>query len=567
MSSLGYGFQFSLLASATLLVTPVIVAKASGRGDSYLTWMVFASLIVVGISTLLQVRRLGPVGAGAVLPMFTAAFSIPFCITAVVDGGPATLTTLVLVSGVILMVISRWLFLLRRLVTPTVGGTVMMILSITLASVVFGLLDDASEAEPVAAPVTALATLIVVAVLTFRGTPILRLWAPMIGIVAGCAVAAGFGIYEVERMIQAPWVGLPSEWPGLALDFGIPFWTLIPAFLFLGIIISIQANGESIAMQRVATREDRAIDFRRVQGTLAGTGVGNLLAGVAGAVPNIIHPGAVAFTQITGVASRRVGYCIGGMFIIVAFLPKVSGLLSTLPGAVMAGYLVLVTGTLFVDGAQTVVRTEENRQKLVVAGVSFWIGAAFQFGLFRLPELGPVVGTLFKSGITTGGFAAIAMILFLEFTTHRSMRFQSRLNIDALPDLNEFMARFAARRGWDAAMKDRLSAVAEETLLTLAPLNLELEDDEDEDEEDQDERQLVVLASSEGPVADLEFIGGGDEENLEDRIRQLQQYDSETPIEQELSLRLLRGYASSVEHQQYQDTDVITVRVGHPDSK
>ena len=186
MSSLGYGFQFSLLASATLLVTPVIVAKASGRGDSYLTWMVFASLIVVGISTLLQVRRLGPVGAGAVLPMFTVAFSIPFCITAVVDGGPATL---VLVSGVIQMVISRWLFLLRRLVTPTVGGTVMMILSITLASVVFGLLDDASEAEPVAAPVTALATLIVVAVLTFRGTPILRLWVPMIGIVPGCAVA------------------------------------------------------------------------------------------------------------------------------------------------------------------------------------------------------------------------------------------------------------------------------------------------------------------------------------------------------------------------------------------
>ncbi len=170
-------------------MTPVIVAKASGRGDSYLTWMVFASLIVVGISTLLQVRRLGPVGAGAVLPMFTAAFSIPFCITAVVDGGPATLATLVLVSGVIQMVISRWLFLLRRLVTPTVGGTVMMILSITLASVVFGLLDDASEAEPVAAPVTALATLIVVAVLTFRGTPILRLWAPMIGIVPGCAVA------------------------------------------------------------------------------------------------------------------------------------------------------------------------------------------------------------------------------------------------------------------------------------------------------------------------------------------------------------------------------------------
>jgi NCS2 family nucleobase:cation symporter-2/xanthine permease XanP len=101
--------------------------------------------------------------------MFTAAFSIPFCITAVIDGGPATLTTLVIVTAVVQLFISKWLFILRRIVTPTVGGTVMMILSITLASVVFGLLDQASEAEPVAAPLTALATLVVVAALTLRG--------------------------------------------------------------------------------------------------------------------------------------------------------------------------------------------------------------------------------------------------------------------------------------------------------------------------------------------------------------------------------------------------------------
>ena len=549
-----------MLASASLLVTPVIVAQASGRGDSYLTWMVFASLIAVGLSTLVQVRRLGPVGAGAVLPMFTAAFSIPFCITAVVDGGPATLTTLVLVSGVLQIVISKWLFILRRLVTPTVGGTVMMILSITLASVVFGLLDAASEVEPVSAPLTALATLIVVSTLTFRGTAVLRLWAPMIGIVIGCAVAAGFGIYEVERVLQAPWVGLPKEWPGLALDFGVPFWTILPAFLFLGIIISIQANGEAIAQQRVSRREARAIDFRQVQGTLAGTGVSNLIAGVAGAVPTIIHPGAVAFTQVTGIASRRVGYCIGCMFIVVAFLPKVSGLLSTIPGPVMTGYLIMVTGALFVDGARTVIQSEQNRQKVLVAGVSFWIGAAFQFGLVNLPNVGPILGTLLKSGVTTGGFAAIAMILFLEFTSHRPMRFQSQLHIEALEDLNAFIAKFADRRGWDTAMKDRLSAVAEETLLTLAPLDLEGR----EEDEQRDGRRLVVLASSDGPVADLEFIGGGNDENLEDRIRQLQQHDTETPAENELSLLLLRSYASSVRHQQYQDTDVITVRVTPP---
>ena len=150
--SLGLGLQFSLIASATLLITPVIVANASGRGESYLVWMVFASLLVVGAATLVQVRRLGPIGAATVLPFFTAAFSIPFCITALVDGGPATLTTLILAAAIVQLIISRWLFILRRIVTPTVGGTVMMILSITLASVVFGLLDEASLEEPTAAP-------------------------------------------------------------------------------------------------------------------------------------------------------------------------------------------------------------------------------------------------------------------------------------------------------------------------------------------------------------------------------------------------------------------------------
>ena len=203
-----------------------------------------------------------------------------------------------------------------------------------------------------------------------------------------------------------------------------------------------------------------------------------------------------------------------------------------------------------------------------MAGVCFWIGAAFQFGLFSLTDVGPVWGALTQSGITTGGVAAIVMVLYLELSHPRRMRFQSRLHVDSLPELNEFIVKFANRRGWDTVMKDRLTAVAEETLLTLAPLNLEaleaLGDEEDDDKKD--ERRLVVLASSEGPVADLEFIGGGNEENLEDQIRQLQQHASDTPVVEELSLVMLQVYASSEKHQQYQGTDVITVQVTQPAS-
>lgn len=129
---------------------------------------------------------------------------------------------------------------------------------------------------------------------------------------------------------------------------------------------------------------------------------------------------------------------------------------------------------------------------------------------------------MFKSAITAGGLAAIVMILYLEFTNPRRMRFQSQHHVDALPELNQFIARFADHRGWDTAMKKRLSTVAEETLLKLTPLDLEENEDDDSDD-----RQLVVLASSDGPVADLEFIGGGSGENVDDQVRQLQQHDAD----------------------------------------
>ena len=480
LSSAGYGLQFSLIASATLLVTPVIVATAADRGNSYVTWMVFASLVVVGLSTIIQVRRLGFVGAGAVLPIFTAAFAIPFCITALVDGGPATLTTLVVVSAIVQLVVSRWLFILRRFVTPTVSGTVMMILSITLASVVFDLLDEATKADPEEASLTA---------------------------------------------------------------------------------IAIQANGATIGMQRVAWRDDRAVDFRQVQGSVAGAGASNLFAGLAGTVPNAVNPAIIPFIQITSVAARRMGYSIGLILLLVAFLPKVSAVLSSIPGPVMTGYLIIITGALFVDGARTVIQNEASQEKIAIAGVCFWIAASFQFELFTLPDVGRAGNALLKSGITTGGLAAIAMILYLELTNPRRMRFRSQLHVDALPDLNAFITRFAQRRGWDQPMQDRLSAVAEETLLTLAPLDLSLGDESEEPEE---VRQLVVLASSEGEVADLEFIGGGENSNLEDQIRQIQEHDSLAAAEEELSLVLLRSYTESVEHQQYHGTDIITVRVAPP---
>ena len=60
-----------------------------------------------------------------------------------------------------------------------------------------------------------------------------------------------------------------------------------------------------------------------------------------------------------------------------------------------------------------------------------------------------------------------------------------------------------------------------------------------------------------------------DSGNLEDRLALIRNSDPGTEdltaIERDVSLRLLLHYASSVSHRQYQETEVITVRISPSD--
>ena len=59
----------------------------------------------------------------------------------------------------------------------------------------------------------------------------------------------------------------------------------------------------------------------------------------------------------------------------------------------------------------------------------------------------------------------------------------------------------------------------------------------------------------------MEFLAAGGEGNIEDHMAVIGGHAAEEPGEQEFSLRLLRHLATSVQHQKYQDTDIVTVRV------
>ena len=203
--ALGTGFQAALVILAPVALTVVIVVRIAEGSDSYLAWGVFAALLVSGVTTVLQAARLGRIGAGHVLIMGTSGAFIAVCVAALVTAGPATMASLIVVSSLFQFAMAARLSLLRRIFTPVVSGTVIMLIAATVMPIVFGMLTDVPEAaSPTAAPVTAVVTLITVLALVLRAPPKWRLWSPIIGIAVGCAVAAPFGLYDPQGVLDAP---------------------------------------------------------------------------------------------------------------------------------------------------------------------------------------------------------------------------------------------------------------------------------------------------------------------------------------------------------------------------
>ena len=195
----------------------------------------------------------------------------------------------------------------------------------------------------------------------------------------------------------------------------------------------------------------------------------------------------------------------------------------------------------------------------MIVGISFWVGVAVQNDMVFPEWIAVFAGGLLNNGMTVGGLTAILLTLFVEVTSPRPRRFQAEFTIASLPAMREFLLEFARRSGWDRAMADRLDAASEETMLTLIR-------DEDADEA-RARRMLRITARKEGrAVARLEFLVAVGDENLQDRIAVLEDQTGDMPIERDVSLRLLRHLASSVRHQQYHDTDIVTLHVEVPSS-
>ena len=448
-ASLAHGFQSVMTRMAAMAATASIIAVAGGQSQGYLSWIFFSALVISGIGDILQTFRFWRFGSGYSLSVVSASAFIAICISALVAGGPALLSSLIVASALIQFVFISRLSWLRRVISPLVAGTVLMLLASTIITVVLSRLSDLPEgAPPVAAPILAGTTLFILMTLRLFPSPKWQQWAPVVAIAVGCAIAAPFGAYDWQHVMEASWIGFPNfTWHGFDLSFGATFWGLLPGFVIVIMATTINSITDTVVIQQVAWRRPRATDFRVVQGAHNLLVLTNILAAALGTLPNMIGAANSARVMLTGVAARRMGVYGGLILIVVVFSPKLIALAVATPRPVLVAYMIFMLSLLFVQGMRTVFRDGVDGRKAAVIGVSLWIGIGFQNQVILPDLLTGTLGTLLSNGMTTGSVCVILLTLLMEFTSRRRRRLNVAMSLSSLPSIDSVLQGFATRAG------------------------------------------------------------------------------------------------------------------------
>ena len=551
-----HGFQNVVGAIGSMAATASIAALAGGQSEDYAAWLFFGSLAVCGLARILQTFQIWRFGSGYSLAVNSSSAFLAVCITTIAEGGPAMMASLLAISALIQFAVVARLSLLRRIITATVAGTVLMLMSAIVLLVVMGKLSDMPDGAPaMAAPVLAGITFAIVVGVRLFAPSGLQQWAAISGLVFGCVAAAVWGVFDLERVWDAPWLGIPSnQWPGFYFGVDATFWALLPGFAIVVMATTIRSISSTVAVQQISWRAPRATDFRVVQGAHNLVAFTNLLAALVGALPNAIGGSNSARILLTGVAARRVGIYAGIIMILIAALPKAVAFAVAIPRPVMMAYLVFMLSLLFVDGMRMALSDGMDGKKAAIIGISLWIGVGFESNLIFPDLLTGSLGTLLGNGVTVGAVCVIVLSALVDMTSSKSRsRLNAEASMSALPRMDEFLRDFASCAGWSEASGDRLRAAGEETLTSLLT-------EDDGEVKDASGKRLVVDARRAAGHIELEFMTASDGENLEDRLAYVGE-QRELPQEHEISFRLLRHYASSVNHRKYYDIDVVTVRV------
>ncbi|MCO1373182.1 uracil-xanthine permease family protein [Burkholderia multivorans] len=415
-----------LLAIIVPIVTPgLLICQALGVSTHDTTLIVSMSLVISGIATFVQCKRLGPLGAGLLIVQGTSFNFVGPLIAGgslMVKQGTPVETVMAAIFGVVIagsfveMGVSRILPFVKRLITPLVTGIVVLLIGLTLIKVglvsMGGGYGAMAKGTFASAQNLTLSCLVLGTIILLNRVPVVwvRSTALVIALAIGYAAAAFLGRLDFTGMHQAAVFQVPTP-----LHFGIGFsWSLFVPMLIIYLVTSLEAIGDVTATSKISKEPvEGPVWMQRIKGGVLVNGANSLLAGVFNTFPSSVFAQNNGVIQITGVASRYVGIWIAAMLVVLGLFPVVAGALQAVPEPVLGGAAMVMFGAVAASGINILAGIQLDRRALLIIAVSLALG----LGVSQVPDilnsLPHALKNVLESGVATGGICALVMNWFL----------------------------------------------------------------------------------------------------------------------------------------------------------
>ncbi len=410
-----------LLAIFVAIITPPLIIASALRFDIQTTgFLVSMSLFVSGIATFIQSHRVGPIGTGLLCIQGTSFSFISPIISAgmlgMVNGkmdvalGLSYVFGGCLVASVVEMIVSRILPYTRKVITPLVAGIVVTLIGLCLIKAGINscgggqaAIDDGTFGS---IRNLGLAVLVLVTIIFFNRSAnrFLRMGSIVLGLLVGCVAAYCLGMIHFSDIHATGSLNIPVPLKyGLRFDVG----TIVGLGLIY-LVTAVEAFGDITANSLISGEPvEGPVFMRRAQGGILADGFNSMLAAVFNSFPNSIFAQNNGMIQLTGVASRYVGYFIAGALFLLGLFPVVGEFFSLIPDCVLGGATLLMFGTVAAAGVRIIASTKMDRKAVLVLAISFAMGMSVELVPDILSQMPSVIKSFFSSGITTGGVTAM----------------------------------------------------------------------------------------------------------------------------------------------------------------
>ena len=415
-----------LLAIIVPIVTPgLLICLALGVSKEDTNMILSMSLVISGIATFLQCKRVGPFGAGLLIVQGTSFNFIGPIIgigSAMVAAGTPVESVMAAIFGVVIagsfieMGVSQILPWIKRLITPLVTGIVVLLIGLTLIKVGltsmgggYGAMKDGTfaNADNLIMSCTVLGLIILLNRLKITW---IKSSAILIALIVGYALAGFMGHLDFSGLKDAPLIQIPSP-----MHFGLDFsWSLFIPMAFIYLVTSLEAIGDVTATSKLSNEPvDGPKWMQRIKGGVLVNGANSFLAGIFNTFPSSVFAQNNGVIQLTGIASRYVGIWVAALLVILGFLPVVAGVIQAVPQAVLGGAVMVMFGAVAASGINILSGVNLDRRALLIIAISLGLGlgvAEVPDILAHMPEL---FRNIFSSGVATGGIAALLLNIIL----------------------------------------------------------------------------------------------------------------------------------------------------------